>query len=185
MALSGLMGIGCGGGLATVPVLPLFDQTARAVPHGQTARLFGPIAMVDGSEVPQFAPGFELLPGSHTVRTCGETVEPSAYWTVTGRPGPRTFELAMKPGYTYLIKQRIVDELGGRLAVDVIAEELDQTGAYVQTLRPSSSNGDDDLQATGLGGVVGFSHPRAKPTQVESTSESGCRARPSGRLAPR
>jgi hypothetical protein len=174
---------GCTPSVTDVPVYPLYDDVSQPVSHRETARLFGSIATVDGRDVSQLASGFELLPGSHVVQTRGEAIESTQYVTMIGQPGARLFVLAMKPGYAYIVKQRIGEEMGSRLRINVFAEELDRAGALARIIHPNAAGPDGALQANMLGGMVGSARAVAVPSPTASTGDAVQRQHQAATLA--
>jgi hypothetical protein len=152
LAVALLLATGCVP-YASVPVYPLYPEPAHAAAHEAPARLFGPIAEVDGRDVSQLGSAFALLPGSHVVRTRGQAVESTSYLSVVGRPGCRSFAFTMKPGYTYIVKQRVLEDLGSRLRVAVFAEELDATGALARVIQADTTDAGDLQGITPAGGL--------------------------------
>jgi hypothetical protein len=85
---------------------PLYTKDQPPLPPEQTARLFGPIATVDGDNVSKQGRSFTLLPGCHIVRLLekiGE-INTSNGGGFIGTIGHVVFALRMKAGYTYEIE---------------------------------------------------------------------------------
>jgi hypothetical protein len=130
--------------IAAYPLYP--NRETRVLTRDQIARLFGPIASVDGRDVSRLGGAFEVLPGCHVVRTRADQVESTSYVTVIGRPGGRVFALRTKPGYTYIVKREVSDRFGSMyLRADTFAQELSETGAETSVIHPADSP--DELAA--------------------------------------
>jgi hypothetical protein len=69
--LEGYVLAGCAS-TADVRGCPLYSGARR--PRADVAELLGPVALVDGAEVPSGIGAFELLPGCHLVRTIEQTM---------------------------------------------------------------------------------------------------------------
>jgi hypothetical protein len=120
------------------PGYPLYPASGQRLPRDQVARLFGPIASVDGQDVSRLGGAYELLPGCHAVLTTSDAVESTNYVAVIGRTGVRYLVLAMRPGYSYIVKRPLQADVEPHLRITVFAQELDPTGAEVQVIYPAN-----------------------------------------------
>jgi hypothetical protein len=136
VAAAALFAVACAPSM-DLPGYPLYPVAGARLPREQIARLFGPIASVDGRDVATLGNAFEVLPGCHVVLTRGDAVESTNYVAVIGHPNGRFFALTVKPGYTYIVKREIQDQLSTMyLRSDTFAEEHDAAGAQTQILQP-------------------------------------------------
>jgi hypothetical protein len=137
----------CAPNLSTAPVQPVYSGDPPR--PEDVVRLFGPLAFVDGDDVSPFHEGVGLRPGCHRLTTRSDTVDAMAYGSApaqvsrAGRGGAATFFVAMKPGHTYVVERRVLHDGSPRLRIALSVEDLDHTGAHLQTLYPSS---DYDLE---------------------------------------
>jgi hypothetical protein len=133
-----LLIVGCAPNV-NAPGYALYPPSAAPAPD-EIARLYGPIASVDGRDVRALGGAFELLPGCHTVRTQGQPLESTNYNSVSGgRPPGRFFVLPMLPGHAYFIKQVSSTDVTAVSAITVttFVEEFDHGGASQRIFHPA------------------------------------------------
>ena len=148
VAAAALASAACGSSV-DVAGFPLYPNAEARLPCEQIARVFGPIASIDGRDVSSLGGAFDVLPGCHVVRTRADQLESTTYVTVIGHPGGRVFALTTKPGYTYIVKREVSDRPGSTyLRADTFAQELTPTGGEAQVIYPAQSP--DELAACGI-----------------------------------
>lgn len=141
-----IFALGCAPSL-DVAGYPLYPTDAGVRPRESLARLFGPIALVDGRNVSGLGDAYELLPGCHGVWTRGQPVDSTNYVAVSGSrsTGGRYFVLRMKPGYSYIVKNVTEGDMSlSRLRIVVKTEEIDPKGESSRDIYPSH---EEDLEA--------------------------------------
>ena len=125
---------------------PLYPGDAR--PAAEVARLFGPIAEVDGQDVSRMGKSFALLPGCHIVKLAEKTGEintlSSGGYVATL---PRlTYAFRMRAGLTYEIEVHAEVGSGPTGQITIRAWERDERGGATQ-LNPAGSSADvEDCQ---------------------------------------
>ncbi len=84
---------------------PVYPHPENALPRTAIARLYGPIATIDGVDVSVGAGAFDVAPGCHAVVAVSVSSTPTTGRRSAGgrRLLPR-FILAMKAGYTYRLQ---------------------------------------------------------------------------------
>lgn len=100
---STLLAMGC---VSSGPVRgsPLYATSGGVMPLDQVATLNGYVAEVDGQDVSQLMPPFELLPGCHIVSTPERWGSVTAGATATAQTGKRPFAFPMRAGHFYRIE---------------------------------------------------------------------------------
>jgi hypothetical protein len=134
--------------------VPLYARAASPLPREAVARLQGPIASVDGHEVPGGGNAFELLPGCHIVEIGGRVgrFDPQYGGWVASLPA-LAYAFPMRANYTYSIDIEADPAIGvgptgtGR----IVARELDDRGrSRVISPLPSGATIDGCNQASAL-----------------------------------
>lgn len=108
---------------------PLYPSGGAPLALSQVAALDGYVAAVDGRDVTQLAPPFELLPGCHVVHTPERwTAVNSGDVAAVAQTGQLTFALPMRAGHFYQIEARaeLQTSISGKL--DILGIERDASG---------------------------------------------------------
>lgn len=101
-------------------------------PPAETARLIGPVGLVDGQDVSRLGKSFALLPGCHVVRPVSKFAEvdktgPNSY--VASVPSDVTFAFGMQAGHTYELEILPAENTGHTSIVGgVQARDRDDAG---------------------------------------------------------
>jgi hypothetical protein len=127
----------------TKAAFPLYPAPRRE--PDQVAILIGPIATVDGVEVPADRSSFELLPRCHVITTQTKLLafDPSTtnnpQGEVVGTLPRSSYAIYMQAGHTYAI-ERQVQQIGGNSAtVNMTARDVAANGQTVN-LSPARSS---------------------------------------------
>lgn len=107
----------------------LYPSTGAWPAPSEIATLNGYVADVDGRDVTQLVPPFELLPGCHVVHTPERwTAINSGTVAAAAQTGQLTFALPMRAGHFYEIEVRaqVQTSISGR--IDILGIESDASG---------------------------------------------------------
>jgi hypothetical protein len=114
------------------PVYPLYPSPRLG--RDRVALLLGPVATVDGAQVPANQSTFELLPRCHVVSTQTKLLAfdgssmPNPQGEVTGTLPELFYAIDMKAGHTYAIERK-VQAIGGDSAnVELTARDVAPDG---------------------------------------------------------
>jgi hypothetical protein len=127
---------------ADLPGVPLYPSSGPALPRAEVARLYGPIASVDGRSVDGMGDAYEVLPGCHSVVSRGEALDSTNYVAVVGVPRGKAFVLPMQAGFAYRVRQVTEGETTTVAVIHVrtFAEELDPSGASTGIIQPATGD---------------------------------------------
>jgi hypothetical protein len=120
---------------------PLYPNAEVRRPPEQVARLFGPIASVDGRDVSRLGKSFSVLPGCHVVQLLDKVgqINTSNGGGYVGVTGGAVFALRMRANFTYEIDVQVQDVTGpvGQLAIQ--AWERRAEGGNGTAIAPAKS----------------------------------------------
>jgi hypothetical protein len=123
---------------------PLYPGSESPRPASEVARLFGPIATIDGQDVSRLGKSFALLPGCHKVRLLEKVGEISATNNggYVGTIGTVIFALSMKANYVYEIDIQVRNVTGpvGRLMIQAWERAAD--GSSARPIAPARTDQD-------------------------------------------
>jgi hypothetical protein len=107
---------------------PLYPASGGVLPPDQVATLNGYVAEVDGQDVSEQVPPFELLPGCHIVYTPERWGSVTAGVTATAQTGKRPFAFPMRAGHFYRIEviTQVQTSISGSL--EITGFETDAAG---------------------------------------------------------
>jgi hypothetical protein len=129
------------------PGYPLYPPTPGGrLPRAEVARLYGPIAAVDGRDVSALGDVYEVMPGCHTVLTRSDSVDSTTYVAVTGGTGKQRLVVPMRAGYAYFVKRVAPDAVVTSMQsmrVETYAEEYDPSGSRTSVIRPAQGAAPD------------------------------------------
>jgi hypothetical protein len=110
---------------------PLYPDAPR--PPEQVARLFGPIAAVDGQDVSRLGKSFSVLPGCHVVQLLNKVgqINTSNGGGYVGITGGALFALRMRASFTYEIEVQVESVTGpvGQLTIQTWERPADGSSA--------------------------------------------------------
>lgn len=120
---------------------PLYPNAEVRRPAEQVARLFGPIASVDGQDVSRLGKSFSVLPGCHVVQLLNKVgaINTSNGGGYVGMTGGAVFALRMRANFTYEIDVQVQSVTGpvGQLAIQ--AWERPADGSSATPIAPARS----------------------------------------------
>jgi hypothetical protein len=124
---------------------PLYPNPDVARPPAEIARLFGPIAAVDGQDVSRLGKSFALLPGCHIVRLADKVGEISTSngGGFVGSTGA-IFALRMKASHAYEIEIQLQQMTGPVGQMTIRAWERSADGTTNSPIGPATSSADID-----------------------------------------
>ena len=110
------------------------------------ARLFGPIAAVDGQDVSRLGKSFSVLPGCHIVRLVDKVgaINTSSSGGYVGTTGGVVFALRMKASFAYEIEVGFFDTTGPTGQLTIRAWERAADGSSATPIGPARSDADTD-----------------------------------------
>jgi len=123
---------------------PLYTNDEPLQPPNRVARLFGPIAAIDGKDVSQLGKSFSLLPGCHIVRLLDKVGEISQAGGYVGNIGTAIFAIWMKADHVYEVEVQMRNATGpvGRLTIQTWERAADGSGA--RSIAPARTDKDFD-----------------------------------------
>lgn len=120
---------------------PLYPNAEIRRPPEQVARLFGPIAAVDGQDVSRLGKSFSVLPGCHVVQLLNKVgqINTSNGGGYVGITGGAVFALRMRANFTYEIEVQVESVTGpvGQLTIQTWERPAD--GSSATPLAPARS----------------------------------------------
>jgi hypothetical protein len=126
---------------------PLYDPATPRRAANEVARLFGPIASVDGRDVSDLGRSFELLPGCHVVVTKKQMLEFDNAAAVSGQFPPMTYPFRMRAAHTYVIERPATGIGGDKALAWIEAYDAAGDGTKVPVGATSSERVIDDCRA--------------------------------------
>jgi hypothetical protein len=127
---------------------PLYEPASPRRPTADVARLFGPIASVDGRDVSGLGRSFELLPGCHVVVTQKQMLEFDNAASVSGQFPPRTYLFWMKAAHTYVIERPTTGIGGARAITWIEAYDAAPSGRRFPVGATNNERAIDDCRAS-------------------------------------
>jgi hypothetical protein len=118
--------------------VPLYDPAAPSRSAQPVARLYGPIASVDGRDVQSLGGPFDLPPGCHVVVTRKQMLDLSQPDAVPLQFSPVTFALRMKPAHAYVIEPP--ERKGGQAGAPVMAAHEEAPDGTRTRIGPTESD---------------------------------------------
>ena len=120
---------------------PLYPDASPPRPQEQVARLFGPIAAVDGQDVSRLGKSFSVLPGCHIVQLLNKVgqINTSNSGGYVGITGGATFALRMRANFTYEIEVQVESVTGPVGQLTIQAWERPADGSSATPLAPARS----------------------------------------------
>ncbi len=115
---------------------PLYANSGAPRNPDEVAQLTGYVQKVDGQDVTEHGPPFEVLPGCHIVVTPQSWGKVSDVGGIVWKTGHLTFALPMKAGRQYLVEVQAAKVGGVTAGGRVVALEKDMTGSVTQELAP-------------------------------------------------
>ena len=121
--------------------LPLYPNPESPRPPAEVARLFGPIAAIDGEDVSRRGKSFALLPGCHIVRLVDKVgaINTSSSGGYVGTIGGVIFALRMKASFAYEIEVGFFDTTGPTGQLTIRAWERAADGSSATPIAPARS----------------------------------------------
>jgi hypothetical protein len=120
---------------------PLYPNPEVRRPAEQVARVFGPIASIDGEDVHRLGRSFSVLPGCHIVQLLKKvgSINTSNGGGYVGITGGAVFALRMRANFTYEIDVQVQSVTGpvGQLAIQ--AWERPADGSSATAIAPAKS----------------------------------------------
>jgi hypothetical protein len=125
---------------------PLYPNPESPRPPAEVARLFGPIAAIDGEDVSRKGKSFALLPGCHIVRLVDKVgaINTSSSGGYVGTIGGVIFALRMKASFAYEIEVGFFDTTGPTGQLTIRAWERAADGSRSTPIAPAQSEADID-----------------------------------------
>ena len=125
---------------------PLYPNPESPRPPAAVARLFGPIAAIDGEDVSRKGKSFALLPGCHIVRLLDKVgaINTSSSGGYVGIIGGVIFALRMKASFAYEIEVGFFDTTGPTGELTIRAWERAADGSSSTPIAPAQSEADID-----------------------------------------
>jgi hypothetical protein len=125
---------------------PLYPNAETPRPLDQVARLFGPIAAVDGQDVSRLGKSFALAPGCHIVRLVDKVgaINTNNSGGYVATLGGATFALKMKAGFSYDIDVQMGQTAGPTGTLTVQAWERAADGSGATAIAPARQDSDVD-----------------------------------------
>jgi hypothetical protein len=138
---------------------PLYPKPAEPLSRAQVALLGGYVAEVDGKDVRELEPPYELLPGCHLVRTgtewgAGDRVPGGSVWVTTSSI---PFALPMRAGHSYNIRVETGVMTGPTGTPTIQAFEIDPGGKQTRVIEPAKGQADIDACVEFQRGLEGTS----------------------------
>jgi hypothetical protein len=123
---------------------PLYPSPETRRPPAEVARLFGPIAAVDGEDVSRQGKSFALLPGCHIVRMADKVgaINTTASSGFVGSTGGVIFALRMKANFAYEIEIQMRETAGPTGQLMIQAWERAADGSSATPIAPARSEAD-------------------------------------------
>jgi hypothetical protein len=135
-----LFALACASSLGCAPSMdlagmPLYPDAQGRLPRDRVARVYGPIAVLDGRDVAQLGDAYEVLPGCHGLLTRRESLDSTTYVTMLGKTSA-SFVVPLQAGHSYIVRRFATAEYP-RVRVDYSIEDFDREGDDVQTIHPT------------------------------------------------
>jgi hypothetical protein len=120
---------------------PLYPNADVRRPPEQVARLFGPIASVDGRGVSRLGKSFSVLPGCHVVQLLEKvgSINTSNGGGYVGVTGGAVFALRMRASFTYEIDVQVQNVTGPVGQLSIQAWERPAAGGNATAIAPARS----------------------------------------------
>ena len=125
---------------------PLYTNDEPPQPPNRVARLFGPIAAIDGKDVSHLGKSFSLLPGCHIVKLAPKTGQINAVGSggyVASLP-PALYAFRMRPTHTYEIEVVLDSTTGPVGPITIRAWDRDANGGALEQSPVTSTVEIDD-----------------------------------------
>lgn len=131
----------------------LYPSSGAPLEPSQIATLHGYVADVDGQDVTQLVPPFELLPGCHVVHTPERwTGVNSGTVSAVAQTGRLTFALPTRAGYFYEVEVRAQVQTSISGKIDILAVESDASGQQTRVFDALKNQAElDACRAEGAG----------------------------------
>ena len=125
---------------------PLYPNPETPRPPAEVARLFGPIAAVDGQDVSRLGKSFALVPGCHIVRLVEKVgaINTSAATGFVGMTGGVVFALKMRANFAYEVEVQMRETAGPTGTLLIQAWERAADGSSATPIPPARSEADID-----------------------------------------
>lgn len=145
IAFLAVLSAGC---LAAAPsAVPLYPNSeVERLPPNRVANLSGPIARIDGRDVPDVDGPFELLPGCHVVELLRQMPDSgfglSSGVYVSGQFPPMVYALRMLAGARYSIRRDLLQLGAGQTTRLVVTAREELPDGVVREFSPAQSEAD-------------------------------------------
>jgi hypothetical protein len=117
----------------------LYEPATPRRPPAEVARLYGPVASVDGRDVSALGRSFELEPGCHVVVTLKEMLEFDNAASVSGQFPPMTYAFRMRAAHAYVIEHP-TSTVGGNQAITWLDAHEEAPDGQKLPLGPTTSD---------------------------------------------